>query len=66
MPNAKINRPTREQMDKMVSDLVQELDYDHWKSLFDEDCMEDPEAAADTRKTLRAIVRRNLGINKAP
>jgi len=46
-------------IESLVSDLVQELDYDMWKSLFDEECMEDPEAAAETREALCEIVRKH-------
>jgi hypothetical protein len=44
----------------MLSDLVSELDYDIWKSLFVEECMEEPEEAALHLKRMRNVVRRHL------
>lgn len=44
----------------MISDLVQEVDYDIWKQMFEEDCMEDPEMAKENKATLLKIVKKYL------
>jgi len=46
-----------ERIEELVSDLVLHIDYDIWKSLFEEDCIEDPEEAAETRARLIATVK---------
>ena len=64
MQNAKINRPTRGQIDQMVSALVRQLDDDLHKSFFDWDCIEDEELAVAMRAKLRSIVKKHLGMHK--
>lgn len=51
---------TDKQMMKMLSDLVQEIDYDIWKEMFVKDCMEDPELAEKNKADLVKIVKRYL------
>ena len=48
------------QIDLMLSTIVQELDYDIWKNLFDPECMEDPERASETRLRLKKVVKKFL------
>lgn len=50
---------TDRQIDAMVSDLVQHVDYDVWKGIFSRH-PEDPEVAEDTRAELREVARRHL------
>lgn len=45
----------------MLSDIVNELDYDLWKSMFNENCIEDPEDNEDLLKRLVSIVHGHLG-----
>lgn len=45
---------------KMISDLVNEIDYDIWKGLFVESCIEDPELAEERRTNLLKIVKKYL------
>lgn len=47
------------QIDAMVSDIAQHLDYDIWKGIFSRH-PEDPEMAEDTRAELREVARRHL------
>jgi len=51
---------TDKQIMKMISELVQEVDYDIWKGMFEEDCMEEPEMAKENQKTLLKIVKKYL------
>lgn len=51
---------TDERIMSMISDLVQKVDYDIWKQMFEEDCMEDPEMAEQNRATLLKIVKKYL------
>lgn len=51
---------TDKQLMAMLSDLVQEVDYDIWKQMFVEDSMEDPEMAKENRATLLKIVKKYL------
>lgn len=50
----------KSKIEAMLSDVVSQLDYDIWKSLFCEDCIEDEEEAASTRTRLTKIVERYL------
>jgi hypothetical protein len=46
----------------MLSDLIEEVDYDLWKSMFVEDCMEDPEAAMEHRAGLLKLIDKHLDL----
>lgn len=55
-----------EQIMEMIKDIVGELDYDHYKLLFVEDCMEDPDAAMSARDRLLFVAKRHLdGLHKS-
>lgn len=43
---------SKNQAEKIVSVIVEELDYDLWKSLFEKECIEDPGEAKETRDWL--------------
>lgn len=58
MPTKKNSKLSLEE--SMVSDLVNEIDYDIWKGMFDEECMEDPEEAMAHRVRLIEIVEKHL------
>lgn len=45
----------KKKIEKMVSSLVQQVDYDIWKSLYDKECIEDPEGADEQKDALEAI-----------
>lgn len=48
-----------EQLEKMILDLVQELDYDYYKSFLPE-CSEEPEEIPNRMASLVAIARKHL------
>jgi len=50
----------KSRIEAMLGDIVSQLDYDIWKGLFCEDCIEDEEEAASTRARLTKIVERYL------
>lgn len=50
----------RDAINKMLSDLVNEVDYDLWKVMFLEGHSEDPEETEKTLKRMRNIVRKHL------
>lgn len=47
---------SKEEAVAMLRELVKEIDYDIYKSIFEECCMEEPELALKTQKTLLKIV----------
>ena len=49
-------------IDRMLSELIQEVDYDVWKSLFDEQCIEDGDEASDIRARFALIVRKHVDV----
>jgi hypothetical protein len=53
-------KAAKDPVDEMVSDIVSELDYDLWKSLYHADCIEDPDGAEETRATLRGIAKQHI------
>lgn len=44
---------------ELLSDLIEELDYDLWKGIFFEDAIEDPDANEEFKKTLLAILKKH-------
>lgn len=44
----------------MLEDIVSEVDYDIYKSIFVKECIEDPAEARDARKRLVEIVKKHL------
>lgn len=51
---------TDEQIIAMLSEIVEELDYDIWKYIFGEGYLEDEEDAADRKERLLCIVRKYI------
>lgn len=46
-------------MDRLIDELVQEIDYDAWKLGYNEDTAEEPEFVENNRSVLKAIIFRN-------
>lgn len=48
---------------EMLKDIVNEIDYDVYKQLFVEDCMEDPEASFERQQALMDIVGKHIKLS---
>lgn len=55
---------TREQALELLKQLVNEVDYDHYKSIFVESCMEDPEASMRVQENLLLILGKYVEIEE--
>ncbi len=53
-------KPTKKQILAMVQDIVFEVDYDHGKAIFIEECMEEPEGAYETQDDLVAVAQKHI------
>ena len=51
---------TRSEIIGMLKELVSEVDYDIYKAIYVEDCMEDPDEAKETQERLIAIAKEHM------
>ena len=47
---------------ELLKDIVEELDYDIYKNIFIENCMEDPEAAEVSQNALLAVLKKHIEV----
>lgn len=53
---------TKAEAIELLKDIVEELDYDIYKSIFIEDCMEDPEAAEASQNALLDVLKKHIEV----
>lgn len=49
-----------EQIEEMLTDIIAEVDYDLYKSIYIKECQEEPDLAQEIQKNLIDIVKKHL------